>query len=265
MKIAIAGASGRMGKMLIESIASSKDMYLSGALEKSNAQSIGSDPLLFLGKFSEIKITSNLNEALSSSQFLIDFTKPEASIKNLQYCSLKGVKVVLGTTGFNNDQLDQIKLFSQKIPIVMSPNMSIGVNATMKLIEIATKLLPKDYDIEIIEAHHKNKIDAPSGTAIKMGEIISKVLSLDLKKHSIFDRSNKRREREKNIIGFSSIRGGDIIGDHTVLFAGSGERIEITHKSSSRKNYSNGSLQAVRFLKDKKIGLYNMQNVLGYE
>ncbi len=261
LKIAVAGASGRMGHMLIEAIRNAPDTVLTGALGR--ASCIGSDAAAFLGQPAGVPIQSDLAKGLADADFLIDFTRPEGTLQHLEYCAANGIKMIIGTTGFDDAGKAAIAAAAQKIAIVFAPNMSVGVNVTMKLLEMAAKSFSEGYDIEIIEAHHRHKVDAPSGTAIKMGEVIAGALGRDLKDVAVYAREGVTGEREPSTIGFSTIRGGDIVGDHTVLFAGIGERIEITHKSSSRVTYAHGSLRAARFLTDKAIGLYDMQDVLG--
>jgi len=200
--------------------------------------------------------------ALANSEVLIDFTRPEGTLMHLGICRELGVNMVIGTTGLSEGQKAQVADAARDIAIVMAPNMSVGVNVTMKLLEMAAKSLTTGFDIEIIEAHHKHKVDAPSGTAIKMGEVIAQAQGRRLKDAAVYAREGVTGERKAGTIGFSSIRGGDIVGDHTVLFAGAGERIEITHKSSNRQGYAEGSLRAVRFLAGKKKGLFDMFDVL---
>ena len=202
-------------------------------------------------------------DGLTGADVLIDFTRPEATLAHLAYCAAHGVKMVIGTTGFDQAGKDAIAAAAQKTAIVFAPNMSVGVNVTMKLLELAAKSFSHGYDIEIIEAHHRHKVDAPSGTALKMGEVIADALGRKLDDVAVYAREGITGERDPSSIGFSAIRGGDIVGDHTVLFAGIGERIEITHKSSSRATYVQGSLRAARFLRDRQTGLFNMQDVLG--
>ncbi len=263
MKIAVAGASGRMGRMLIEAIVHDPDTTLTGALDVASSPSVGTDAAAFLGQPAGVLIESDLNKGLAQSQFLIDFTRPEGTLHHLAYCAEHGIKMIIGTTGFDDDGKAAIEAAAKKTAIVFAPNMSVGVNVTMKLLELAAKSFSHGYDIEIIEAHHRHKVDAPSGTALKMGEVIADALGRDLKKDGVFVREGVTGERDPSSIGFATIRGGDIVGDHTVLFAGIGERIEITHKSSSRVTYAHGSLRAARFLQNKATGLYDMQDVLG--
>jgi 4-hydroxy-tetrahydrodipicolinate reductase len=216
-----------------------------------------------LGKPTGIAITSDLREGLLGSHALIDFTRPEGTLQHLKVCRELGVAAVVGTTGFTEAQKAEITALGHDMAIVMAPNMSVGVNVTLKLLEMAAKAMATGYDIEIIEAHHRHKVDAPSGTALKMGEVIADALGRDLKDCAVYAREGVTGERDPSSIGFATIRGGDIVGDHTVLFAGIGERIEISHKSSSRATYAQGSLRAVRFLAGKKAGLFDMFDVLG--
>lgn len=263
MKIAVAGASGRMGKMLIETIAAADDASLAGALDIPQSAFIGTDAGLSLGKVTGVSIESELAKALAGAEFLIDFTRPEGTLEHLNYCAEHGIKMIIGTTGFDEAGKAAIAEAAKKTAIVFAPNMSVGVNVTLKLLEMAAKSFSHGYDIEIIEAHHRHKVDAPSGTALKMGEVIADTLGRDLKEVGVFSREGVTGERDPSSIGFATIRGGDIVGDHTVLFAGIGERVEITHKSSSRVTYAHGSLRAARFLADKTTGLYDMYDVLG--
>jgi len=262
-RVAIAGASGRMGRMLAQALVESADCQLAGALDVADSVHIGNDATGFLGQASGVVIKADLKEGLQHAQVLIDFTRPEGTMAHVKACREKGVKMVIGTTGFSDEQKREILAASQDIAIVMAPNMSVGVNVTLKLLEMAAAALANDYDIEIIEAHHRHKVDAPSGTALKMGEVIAQALGRDLKQCAVFDRQGHTGARPDKAIGFSTIRGGDIVGDHTVLFAGTGERIEITHRSSSRSTYAEGSLRAVRFLAHQQHGMFDMFDVLG--
>ena len=262
-RVAVAGASGRMGRMLIEAIQGSGDCVLAGALDLPGSPGLGQDAAAFLGHTSGVLITDDLHAGLQGADVLIDFTRPEGTLAHLQVCSALGVKAVVGTTGFSDAQKADIAALAQKTAIVMAPNMSVGVNVTLKLLEMAAKALATGYDIEIIEAHHRHKVDAPSGTALKMGEVIAGALGRDLNDCAVYAREGVTGERDPSSIGFATIRGGDIVGDHTVLFAGTGERIEITHKSSSRATYAQGSLRAVRFLGNQPTGMFDMFDVLG--
>ena len=262
-RVAVAGASGRMGRMLIEAVRASGDCVLAGALDVPSSPAIGSDATAFLGVASGVPITADLRQGLQNAEVLIDFTRPEGTLAHLAICRELGVQAVIGTTGFTDAQKAEIAAHAQRTAIVMAPNMSVGVNVTLKLLEMAAKALSTGYDIEIIEAHHRHKVDAPSGTALKMGEVIAGALGRDLKDCAVYAREGVTGERDPSSIGFATIRGGDIVGDHTVLFAGTGERIEITHKSSSRATYAQGSLRAVRFLRGKPHGMVDMFDVLG--
>lgn len=261
--IAIAGASGRMGQMLIDAVRAADDCVLSGALDIAASPAIGHDAGAFAGQTTEVLITADIAQGLKNSRVLIDFTRPEGTMAHLAVSRANGVAMVIGTTGFTDSQKAEIAEAAKHIPIMMAPNMSVGVNVTLKLLEMAAKALATGYDIEIIEAHHRHKVDAPSGTALKMGEVIAEALGRDLKDCAVYAREGVTGERDPSSIGFATIRGGDIVGDHTVLFAGTGERIEITHKSSSRLTYAQGSLRAARFLAGQKSGLFDMFDVLG--
>jgi 4-hydroxy-tetrahydrodipicolinate reductase len=262
LNIAVAGASGRMGKMLVEAIAKAPDARLTGALDVAGSPALGQDAAAFLGQPSGVAISSELDAGLAGARCLIDFTRPEGTLKHLAYCAEHGIAMVIGTTGFDEAGKAAISKAAEKTAIVFAPNMSVGVNVTLKLLEMAAKSFAEGYDIEIIEAHHRHKVDAPSGTALKMGEVIADALGRDLKQCAVYGREGVTGERDPSTIGFATIRGGDIVGDHTVLFAGDGERIEISHKSGSRVTYAHGALRAARFLADKKTGLYDMQDVL---
>lgn len=262
-RIAIAGATGRMGRMLIEAVTQAADTRLSGALDIPGNPQLGADAAAFLGQPAGVLITSDMKVGLQHAQVLIDFTRPEGSMQHLAVCRQLGVQMVIGTTGFSDAQKAEINAASRDIGIVMAPNMSVGVNVTLKLLQMAAKALSDGYDIEIIEAHHKHKVDAPSGTALKMGEVIADAQGRQLKDCAVYERYGHTGERVAGSIGFSTIRGGDIVGDHTVMFATDGERIEITHKSASRSTYAQGSLRAVRFLAQQRSGLFDMFDVLG--
>jgi 4-hydroxy-tetrahydrodipicolinate reductase len=232
-------------------------------LDIASSPAIGKDAGSFSGQPTGVLITPDLRVGLADSEVLIDFTRPEGTLEHIKVCRELGVALVIGTTGFTDAQKAVIAEASKDIAIMMAPNMSVGVNVTLKLLEMAAKALATGYDIEIIEAHHRHKVDAPSGTALKMGEVIADALGRDLKDCAVYAREGVTGERDPSSIGFATIRGGDIVGDHTVLFAGTGERIEISHKSSSRATYAQGSLRAVRFLAGQKVGLFDMADVLG--
>jgi len=261
-RVGIAGASGRMGRMLVEAVLAADDCRLGAAFDQPGSAALGHDAAAFLGQRSGAVIGADLS-ALAGCQVLIDFTRPEGTLAHLQACVQQRVQMVIGTTGFDAAQKAAIEAAAQHIAIVMAPNMSVGVNVTLKLLEQAARALGPDYDIEIVEAHHRHKVDAPSGTALQMGAVIAAAQGRDLAACAVYERYGHTGARAPGSIGFATVRGGDIVGDHTVLFAGTGERIEISHKSSSRATYAQGSLQAVRFLTGRSSGLYDMYDVLG--
>ncbi len=235
IRLAVAGASGRMGLMLIEAIESAEGMRLAGALDVAGSPALGQEAATFLGRTGSVPITADLRAGLANAQVLSDFTRPEGTLAHLAVCRELGVKCVIGTTGFSDAQKAQIAEHARHVAIMLAPNMSVGVNVVFKLLDVAARALNEGYDIEIIEAHHRHKVDAPSGTALKMGEVVSAALGRDLKDCAVYGREGVTGEREPSTIGFATVRGGDIVGDHTVLFAGAGERIEITHRSHSTR------------------------------
>ena len=263
IRIAIAGSSGRMGRTLLEGVAQADDLMLHAALEHGGSAMLGKDAGELIGAPCGIKISADVAAALQGADVLIDFTRPEGTLHHLEICRKLGVNMVIGTTGFNAQQKAQLGAAARDIGIVFAPNMSVGVNLVFKLLETASRVLAQGYDIEIIEAHHRHKVDAPSGTALGMGEVIAKTLGRDLAQCAVYGREGVTGERDPSTIGFATVRGGDIVGDHTVLFAGTGERIEITHKASSRATFAQGALRAARFLKEHPAGMYDMQDVLG--
>lgn len=262
-KIAIAGAGGRMGRRLIEACHISKDTSLSVAFEHSESSLLGSDAgeLAGIGK-NNISVISDLNQAIDQFDTLIDFTSPEATLKHLASCQTAKKRIVIGTTGFSAPQIEIIKAAAEDIAIVFAPNMSVGVNLTFKLLEIAAKVLGNEVDIEVIEAHHRHKVDSPSGTALRMGEIVAETLGRDLSEYAVYGRQGQVGERQRKTIGFETIRAGDIVGEHTVMFADIGERVEITHKASSRMTFANGAVRAAHWIMQKDKGLFDMQDVL---
>jgi 4-hydroxy-tetrahydrodipicolinate reductase len=262
LRIAIAGSTGKMGRMLIEATLEAGDLQIAAALDRGDSPELGRDCGDFLGRRTGVTIGADL-ALLGQADVLIDFTRPAATLAHLEACARQGVKLVIGTTGFDAAGRRAIEDTARAVPIVFSPNMSIGVNATFKLLEVAARILASGYDVEIFEAHHRHKVDAPSGTALKMGEVIAAAQGRRLEDVAVYARHGDTGARRTGTIGFSSARGGDIVGDHTVLFAGTGERIEITHRSASRMTYAVGSLRAARFLADKRSGLYDMHDVLG--
>jgi 4-hydroxy-tetrahydrodipicolinate reductase len=252
-----------MGQMLIEAVLASEGDSLSGALDVPGSPALGQDAAAFLGKPCGVTITSDLRAGLAGADVLIDFTRPEGTLAHLKLCRELGVRAVIGTTGFDDAGKAAIAEAAREIPVVFAPNMSVGVNVVLKLLDMAARALATGYDIEVIEAHHRHKVDAPSGTALAMGEVVASALGRDLKTCAVYAREGHTGPRDPSSIGFATIRGGDIVGDHTVLFAGTGERIEISHKSSSRQGYAQGSLRAAHFLADRPAGLYGMADVLG--
>ena len=263
LKLAIAGASGRMGRMLIEAVDQAPDCVLSAALDVPGSPAIGQDATAWLGRNSGIAIGSDVQAAAAASDVLIDFTRPEGTLLHLQACRARGTAMVIGTTGFSDEGKRAIAEHAQHIGIVMSPNMAVGVNVVLQLLDMAARALHEGYDIEIVEAHHRHKVDAPSGTALRMGEVVASALGRSLEECAVYGREGVTGERDPSTIGFATVRGGDVVGDHTVMFLGTGERIEITHKSSSRVTYAQGSLRAARFLAGRGPGLYDMAQVLG--
>lgn len=261
IKVAIAGATGRMGRVLLECVKQADDLELHAALEHAASEHLGKDAAAF-GGTPGVMVRADVDNALKGADVLIDFTRPEGTLEHLKVCQKLGVNMVIGTTGFNAQQKAQLGAAAQHIGIVFAPNMSVGVNLTFKLLETAAKVLAQGYDIEIIEAHHRHKVDAPSGTALGMGEVVARALGRDLAKCAVYGREGVTGERDPSTIGFATVRGGDIVGDHTVLFAGTGERIEITHKASSRATFALGALRAARYLAANPAGLYDMQDVL---
>jgi 4-hydroxy-tetrahydrodipicolinate reductase len=262
-QIAVAGSSGRMGRALIEVISQSADFRLRAALEVPDSPFLGKDAGEFIGAPCGVRISADLDTALAGCDVLVDFTRPEGTLAHLKLCSARGIRMVIGTTGLQAEHKALIAGAAKSISIVMAPNMSVGVNLTFKLAELAAKVLGEGYDIEIIEAHHRHKVDAPSGTALRLGEVIAGALGRDLAQDAVYGREGVTGERKPSTIGFATVRGGDIVGDHTALFAGTGERVEITHKAASRATFALGALRAARYLADKQSGLYDMQDVLG--
>ncbi len=263
LRCAIVGAGGRMGRMLIEAVLQAPDTELAAALDLPGSPFLGKDAGELVGAPCGVKVSDDVTAALAQADCLIDFTRPEGTLRHLAICRQQGVHAVIGTTGFTPEQKQQIEAFSREIPIVFAPNMAVGVNAVFKLLDMAARILNEGYDVEIVEAHHRHKIDAPSGTALRMGEVVAAALGRNLSECAVYGREGHTGERPATQIGFATVRGGDIVGDHTVLFAGTGERIEVTHKAASRMPYALGSLRAARFLRGKDNGLFDMQDVLG--
>ncbi|MBT3826543.1 MAG: 4-hydroxy-tetrahydrodipicolinate reductase [Nitrosomonadales bacterium] len=262
INIIVVGASGKMGQAIIKEILENSELNLIMAIDIKTSPRIGKDAGELMGIESNIKISSDLSADKAQANVLIDFTRPEASLGYLDFCVQNNLAYVLGTTGFSDSEKNKISLAAKEIPICFAPNMSIGVNVLISLVEKATKSLYDDFDIEIMESHHKHKVDAPSGTAIRLGEEVAKASNRNLNEDAVFSREGIQKERQKKDIGFSVVRGGDIVGDHTVLFAGDGERIELTHKAGSRTTFSKGAIKAARFLNNKTKGLFDMFDVL---
>jgi len=264
IRIAIVGVSGRMGTVLCKAAEQANETTLAAAVSRPNSLSIGKDvgELLGLGTLG-IKVVDDLIAVIDDFDVLIDFTRPDASMAFIEQCRKAGKQIVIGTTGYSDAQKQVIAEAAKDIAIVLAPNMSVGVNLALNLLALAAKVMGDYTDIEIIEAHHRHKVDAPSGTALRMGEVIADALGQDLKDCAIYGREGITGERDRKTIGFSTIRAGDIVGDHTVMFADEGERLEITHKATSRMTFANGAVRAAIWLKDKPSGLYNMQDVLG--
>jgi len=262
IKVAIAGAAGRMGKTLIEACSQSDVCQLAAATERSDSTLIGSDAgeLAGVGKL-DVPISASLQDA-ADFDVLIDFTHPTITTHHVDFCAQNNSQMIIGTTGCDDELLEKIRKASEKIAIVHAPNMSVGVNLCLKLLQMAAQVLGDDVDVEVIEAHHNQKVDAPSGTALKMGQVVADTLGRDLKECAVYGREGQTGVRDRKTIGFSTIRAGDIVGDHTVMFAGIGERVEITHKSSSRMTYAKGSLRAAQWLSSKPNGLFDMMDVL---
>ena len=263
IKVVVAGSTGRMGRTLLEMVLGAPDLSLHAALERQGHAAIGHSAAELVGLKSSVRISGDPDAAVPGADVLIDFTRPEATLDHLRICRAHGVKMVIGTTGFSAEQRASVTDAARQIAICMAPNMSVGTNLLFKLLAIAAPVLREGYDIEIIEAHHRHKIDAPSGTALRMGEIVARSLGRDLKQCAVYGREGVTGERDATTIGFSAVRGGDIVGDHTVLFAGIGERVELSVKSGSRATYALGALRAARWLVDKPCGLFDMQDVLG--
>ena len=263
-RVAVAGAAGRMGKTLVEAIDQADDLVLGAAFEHPDSEVIGRDVGELCGLGSNgVTVVQDVTTVLDDFDVVIDFTVPQATSALAQVCRANGKPMVIGTTGFTDEALAELHAAQADIALFMAPNMSVGVNLTFKLIEIAAKALGDDVDVEVLEAHHRHKIDAPSGTAVRMGEILADALDRDLATDAIYGRQGITGERNRQTIGFSTMRGGDIVGEHTVMFAGEGERIEITHRAQSRMNFAQGALRAVRYVHGQEPGLYDMQTLLG--
>ena len=256
LKVVVAGAGGKMGQALIEGVLADASLQLAAALDAGGSPAVGR-------KVSGTKVSSDVRKAVAAGDVLIDFTRPEGTIAHLEACARAGKSMVIGTTGISEPLRKAILQAARRIPIAMSPNFAVGVNAVFRLAEVAAGILGDGYDVEIVEAHHRHKVDAPSGTALKLGEIIAAALKRDLRKNAKHGREGDTGVRPAKQIGFHAIRGGDIVGEHTVIFAGTGERVEVTVRSQSRMTYALGALRAAKFLRGKRPGLYDMNDVLG--
>ena len=264
-KVVITGVSGRMGVALLEGVFADDALTLHAAIDRSGSALLGQDAGAQFGLTSGVKVTSDLAVALTGADVLIDFTRPEAAMQYLAACQQAGVQMVIGTTGFSEAEKTQIEEAAKKNAIVFAPNMSVGVTLLINLVEQAAKVLNEGYDVEVVEMHHRHKVDAPSGTALRLGEAAAQGLDQDLKDCAVYAREGVTGEREAGKIGFATLRGGDVVGDHTVIYAGTGERVEITHKASSRATFALGALRAAKFLSGKQAGLFDMQDVLGFK
>lgn len=266
-RIAIVGVAGRMGRTLVNAVEQDAEALLAGGIVEPGSSLTGADlgELAGMGKRGIVAVDS-LQSIVDDFDVLIDFTAPQVTLANLAFCAEHGKCIVIGTTGMSDDELAQLDSYRDRVAMVFAPNMSVGVNLTLKLLETAAKALGDEgYDIEVIESHHRHKVDAPSGTAIKMGEVIADSLGRTLKEHGVFERVGQCGPRTDKEIGFATVRAGDIVGEHTVMFATEGERIEITHKASSRMTFAKGAVRAARWIAGKESGRYDMQDVLGLD
>ena len=262
-RIGVVGAGGRMGRMLIEAVLKGEGVVLGAAFDVPGSPAIGKNAGELVGLPADVLITDDVAAGLKQIDVLIDFTRPQGTLVHLELCRQAGVGMVIGTTGFEADGKAAIAAAARDIPVVFAPNMAVGVNVVFKLLDMAARIMNQGYDIEVVEAHHRMKIDAPSGTALRMGEVVAQALGRDLKECAVYGREGVTGERDPSTIGFATVRGGDIVGNHTVMYCGTGERVEISHKAGSRMPYALGSLRAARFLAGKNCGLFDMQDVLG--
>lgn len=264
-RVAVIGAAGRMGRAHIQAVQETEGIALAAAIERPGSTLLGADAgeLAGLGKIG-VTIVDSLEAVKDQFDVLIDFTAPGATLANAHFCAEHGKKMAIGTTGLTEEQKQVLAQCAEKTAIVFAPNMSVGVNLCFKLLEVASKVLGDDVDIEIIEAHHRHKVDAPSGTALRMGEVVADALGRDLKEVAVYGREGYTGPRDRKTIGFETIRAGDIVGEHTVMFCAEGERVEITHKATSRMNFARGAVRACLWLKGQTKGLYDMQDVLGF-
>jgi len=264
IRIAVVGAAGRMGRALIEAADQADGLLLGAATELPGSSLIGSDAgdLAGVGR-RDVKLVDDLASVVDDFDLVIDFTRPEATLRHLALCRANGKRMVIGTTGFSDSQKAELAVAARDIGIVFAPNMSVGVNLCFKLLDMAARVLGEGVDIEVVEAHHRHKIDAPSGTALRMGEVVANALGRDLRECAVYGRQGVTGERQRSTIGFETIRAGDIVGEHTVMFADVGERVEITHKASSRMTFAKGALRAASWISKRDKGLFDMQDVLG--
>lgn len=264
VRIAIAGAAGRMGKALIEATNANPATILTDAIVRPQSTLIGVDAGEFggVGKL-DVKIVGDIADAIDNFDVLIDFSSPAATLANVKICARHGKPLVIGTTGFNEMEKAELLSYQNQIPLLLSANFSTGVNLCFKLLDMAARVLGDDYDVEVYEAHHRHKVDSPSGTAVRMGEVLATALDRNLKDVAVYGREGQIGGRDRNTIGFATVRGGDVVGDHTVMFMADGERVEITHKASSRLAFANGAVRAAVWLQQQKSGLFDMQDVLG--
>ena len=263
-RIVVAGAAGRMGRMLVEAVVRDPEAALVGALERSGSPQAGADAgeLAGLGRLG-VPVVGSLEDIGEPFDVLVDFTQPEATLEHAAWCRSAGRRMVVGTTGLSPEQRVALETVAREVGVVFSPNMSVGVNLCFKLIETAARVLGEDFDVEIVEAHHRHKVDAPSGTALHMGEVVAAALGRNLKACAVYGREGRVGQRSPSTIGFATVRAGDIVGDHTVLFAGEGERVEVSHRASSRATFARGAVRAAHWVVGRGPGLYDMQDVLG--
>ncbi len=263
-RVAITGAAGRMGRTLVQAAQEVDDVQVTAALERSDSPALGRDAgeLAGCGPLG-VEVSDSLAEVVERFDVLVDFTRPEVTLANVSLCRQAGRRVVIGTTGMEDAERREIEQAAQDVAVVLAPNMSVGVNLCFKLLEMAASVLGDSVDVEIIEAHHRHKVDAPSGTALRMGEVVAGALGRDLKECAVYGREGAIGERDRKSIGFETIRAGDIVGEHTVMFAGAGERVEIAHRASSRMTFAAGAMRAARWIMKRQTGLYDMQDVLG--
>lgn len=262
-RIGVVGAGGRMGRMLLEAATKEEGVALAAAFDVAGSPAVGQSVRQLTGLGSDVLISADLAAGLGGIDCLVDFTRPEGTLGHLDLCRKAGVAMVIGTTGFDAAGKERIAAAAKEVPLVFAPNMAVGVNLVFKLLDTAARILNEGYDIEVVEAHHRMKIDAPSGTALRMGEVVASALGRSLDECAVYGREGVTGERDPSTIGFATVRGGDIVGDHTVMFCGIGERVEITHKAASRMPYASGSMRAARFLAGRRNGLFDMQDVLG--